>query len=576
MSEAPRVTIAGGGLAGLTAALRLAERDYRVTVYEQQPTIGGNLGSRDVGRGVHLDVYPHMYNNWYHNFWSLLADVRKERREELFEPFSTVKQLRRGQYPKFRDLTDAYSPWHLLRNMFAGVGPPADMFVFAYASMDLLAERLNPTMPLEEVSVNGFLQGRPYMTEEAAAAYNSAITTIWALPGHLTSAEDYRTYLAYCFADPEPSYWLPRGAALEQVVRPLERALQDAGVTLERSTQVARVAVEQGRVREIGLQRTRFDAQQQAWVGDGEVRAESIDELVLAVPPLALSRLVRAAAPGERIVDALPQMAAVSRLRTQQIPLLHVYFTRRLTGVPAEPVGLFRSRFDLAFTDISQTWDEPDFANCTVLALSSSDVAGLPGTGPQEDALAMLLELADYLDFDPGRDWGESPDIDWGRTRYNTNKDAQLFVNEAGTDQWRPSASYEGVSNLSFAGDFCRNHIGMTTIESAVTTGLHAAQAIVERRGAGRPVEIFEPASLPDSYFLWYRYAWAPYALAAKWWSAGGDYARAISPYSSYSSDTRARMRTMLTPSRPPRRQRRESRRTWSTRAMSGSGSAAN
>jgi hypothetical protein len=135
-------------------------------------------------------------------------------------------------------------------------------------------------------------------------------------------------------------------------------------------------------------------------------------------------------------------------------------------------------------------------------------------------------------------------------------------VNEAGTDQWRPSASYEGVSNLSFAGDFCRNHIGMTTIESAVTTGLQAAQAIVERRGAGKPVEILEPASLPDSYFLWYRYAWAPYAIAAKWWSAGGDYARAISPYSSYSSGTRARMRTMLTPSRPPRRQRRESRRT--------------
>jgi hypothetical protein len=560
MNEGARVTVAGGGLAGLTAALRLAERGYRVTVYEQKAAIGGNLGSRDV-RGVHLDVYPHMYLNWYHNFWNLLADVTPARRDDLFEPFSTVKQLRRGQYPKFSSLTDAYSPWHLFQNMFAGIGPPADMFVFAYASLDLLAERLGPTMPLDEVSVNGFLQGRPYMTEEAAAAYNSAITTVWALPGYLTSAEDYRTYLSYSFADPEPSYWLPRGSALKQVMRPLKRALKDAGVTIACSKQLTGVDCRNGRVTEIELRGTRFDSQGQTWVGDGEVRTEEVDELVLAVAPLALSRLVRAAAPGERIVDAVPEMADVPRLRTQQIPLLHVCFTRKLTGVPAEPVGLFRSRFDLAFTDISQTWEEPDFANRTVLALSCSDVAGLPGTEDDDDAFAMLVELADYLDFDPGQEWGESPDIDWARTDYNANRDAQLFVNEAGTDVWRPAVSYPGISNLSFAGDFCRNHIGMTTIESAVTTGLQAAQAIVERRG-GRPVDIFEPTSLPDSYFLWLRYAWAPYALAAKWWSAGGDYARAIAPYSSNSADTRRRMRTMLTPTRPPRRQRRESRRT--------------
>ena len=36
MTEVPRVTVAGGGLAGLTAALRLAERGYRVRLYEQK------------------------------------------------------------------------------------------------------------------------------------------------------------------------------------------------------------------------------------------------------------------------------------------------------------------------------------------------------------------------------------------------------------------------------------------------------------------------------------------------------------------------------------------------------------
>jgi hypothetical protein len=97
-----------------------------------------------------------------------------------------------------------------------------------------------------------------------------------------------------------------------------------------------------------------------------------------------------------------------------------------------------------------------------VLAISSSDPFGLPGTSDDDDALAMLHELAEYLDFDPGRSWGESPEIDWERTSYDPNSDAQLFVNETGTDVWRPNEASEGIRNLYFAGDFCRNRIGMT------------------------------------------------------------------------------------------------------------------
>ena len=58
MSEPTRVTIAGGGLAGLTAALRLAERGYRVKLYEQKPILGGVLASRPVGAGLELGAAP--------------------------------------------------------------------------------------------------------------------------------------------------------------------------------------------------------------------------------------------------------------------------------------------------------------------------------------------------------------------------------------------------------------------------------------------------------------------------------------------------------------------------------------
>jgi hypothetical protein len=382
-------------------------------------------------------------------------------------------------------------------------------------------------MSLENMSVNGFLNARPYMTERASAAYDSFITEVWAIPSYLASAEDFRLYLEYCLADPTPAFWLPRGSALQQVIAPLTAALEAAGVETVRSVQITSVSCADGRVSEIGLRGTSFDPDLDAWVGTGDSWTEDVDELILAVPSLGLLELVRAAEPGHRIVEAEPETAELSRLRAQQIPIINLYFNRKLRHIPAEPVGLFDSRYCLAFTDISQTWEGvADFADRTVLAFSASDIYGLPGTTPTDDAQAMLVELAEYLEFDPGTAWGESTDIDWERTRYDTNADATLFVNETGTDVWRPRATADHLSNLSFAGDFCQNRIGMTTIESAVTTGLEAAAAIVERRGIGAAVEITEPDSLPGALYVWLRYAWAPYAAAAKTWSAGGDYVR--------------------------------------------------
>jgi hypothetical protein len=546
MSEAPRVTVVGGGLAGLTAALRLAERGYRVKLYEQKSMLGGDLGSRPGAGGVELDVYPHMYPSWYHNFWRLLSDVTDGDRDERFRPVSGYSQLRRREFPRFEAVTDIYSPRHIFQNLFSGVGPPADMLVFGYATVDLLAERLNPTMSLDNVSVTGFLNARPYMTERAAAACDNFITTVWAIPAYLTSADDYRTYLDYSLAEPEPAFWLARGPAARQVIEPLTAALEAAGVEIVRSVQVARVSCTGARVTEIGLRNCRLDPVSRTWVGSGNGWTEEVDELILAVPPPALLSLVRSGEPGRRIVERTPRLAEVSRLQTQRIPILNLYFRRKLVGIPVEPVGLFESKLSLAFTDISKTWQRvSEFAGKTVLAVSASDPYALPGTDWRDDAFAMLRELAEYLDFHPGTRWGESSDIDWERTRYEPNADAQLFINQTGTDVWRPAAACGGVSNLCFAGDFCANRIGMTTIESAVTTGLEAARVIVERRGIGRPIEIAEPNSLPGALYVWLRYAWAPYAFAAKAWSAGSDYVRWL--------------RGLFTPAGPPGRQRRES-----------------
>lgn len=536
MSAAPQVTVAGGGIAGLSAALRLAERGYRVKVIEPTDRLGGNLGSRSGVGGVEHDVYPHMYLNWYRNLWRLLGDVTGADPKSSFTPYETVWQLRRDEYPRFAGTRDAYSPWnlaHVLENLRSGVAPPADMFVFGYASVDLLAERMHTTVQLDEMSVSAFLHARPYMTDRAAEAYNSFITAVWALPSYLTSATDYQEYLEYCLADPTPAFWLPRGPAGKVVIEPLVAALRSAGVEIVQGVRVAGVSCRERRVEEIELERGGVDPVSGEWTASGSdsERAwrEPVDELILAVPPMDLSRLVRTGDTGGRIVELAPKMAELSTLRAHPIPIVHLYLKRKLRSLPAEPVGLSGSSLALAFTDISQTWSGVDaFRDRTVLALSSSDPYGLPRTSPEDDAMAMLREAAAYLDFDPGAAWGASAEIDWDRTRYSSNADAKLFINAVGTDPWRPPTRCEGIANLSFAGDFCASKIGMTTIESAVTSGLEAARVIVDRRGFGEPVQVLQPRSLPTALYLWLRYALGPYAAYAKAWSMADDCASGL------------------------------------------------
>jgi phytoene dehydrogenase-like protein len=525
VSDGPAVTIAGGGLSGLTAALRLAQRGYKITVYEQKSWLGGNLGSRREADGEHLDIYPHMYLEWYHNFWALLEEATKQRKEERFESFSTVKQLSKGDFPRFASLTNMYSPWWLLPNLLSGVGRPADMFIFGYANFDLLAEAYNPTISLDNVDVNAFVNTRPYMTGGASDAFDSFITRVWAIPSYLASATDYRSYLRSSILNPLPAYWLPSGPASKQVIEPLVAAVRAAGVDIVTTTELTGVTCADARVTEIGLQATRFDTDAQAWVGvEGSRRTEAVENLLLAVPAASLSLLVRTpvAAGQESVVQAAPDIAGIVRLRAAQVPLIYLYFKRKLPQIPEEPVGLVGSSLSLAFTDVSQTWCQIGaFEGRTVLAVSASDTGGLPGTTSEADAQAMLLELSDYLPFDPGRHWGESPDIDWDRTVYDTNADSQLFINQTGTDAWRPHSSSDHIANIYVAGDFCTNDVGMTTIESAVTTGLQAAKVIVERNGHGEPVTIIPPdrSLLYDLGFVWARYALGPSAYATSLWS---------------------------------------------------------
>ena len=79
----PSAIVVGAGMAGLSAAFYLAERGFEVTVYEKEKRAGGNLGAiisqarkrRSLQEGDIFEVYPHMFGDWYNNFWQIMDRV---------------------------------------------------------------------------------------------------------------------------------------------------------------------------------------------------------------------------------------------------------------------------------------------------------------------------------------------------------------------------------------------------------------------------------------------------------------------------------------------------------------------
>src|SRR4051812_23443286 len=73
LQRSKTVGIVGGGLAGLSCAVALADQGFEVTVFEAAPHLGGRARSwRNEVTGDTVDIGPHVVHSEYRNFLALL------------------------------------------------------------------------------------------------------------------------------------------------------------------------------------------------------------------------------------------------------------------------------------------------------------------------------------------------------------------------------------------------------------------------------------------------------------------------------------------------------------------------
>jgi hypothetical protein len=535
----PEVTVVGAGIAGLAAALRLAEQGFKVTLFEQEDFLGGKLGAH-IDRRDDPPPYPndyhehsfHMYLNWYHNFWRIADEIGIR---DQFKAQPEMNYLKRDQFAKAGQspqLINVGAVDSTLHNIFSGVESPADMLIYGYSLIDLLGSRPPPAGSLANTSVYDFLTSRPYMTERAVALHGQTLAKAFANPTYLNAARTYQRFIGYGYRQPSPMTWLLQGNTQQHLFEPLQKHLEKLKVDIRKLHRLDRIDVERGKI--VNLEISRLKPVQQNDLAiprrHSSVEAERLHwsingDVVLAVPVNALSQLVDV-----KTFLAAPSLGDVRRLPTQPMASLDVYFRRKLPNVPAGITLLLDSPYDLTCIDYSQLWRDGGPKDVTFFNLVMSDFSIF---AQYEDVrYAPLIkeylysELRHYIEFDyvpqgPGEN--KRDDIDRDRCYLQTNVNEQLFTNQVGTWRYRPEATC-AIENLFLAGDFCKTFIDVVTIEGAVVSGLIAAEALRQKANVGTPIEIIEPDSYPQAMMAALTLMGAPYAYAAKAWTmlAGG------------------------------------------------------
>jgi monoamine oxidase len=478
------VTVIGGGLAGMTAAFRLAQRGLRVQLVEAGPRLGGKAGANRNAADFDEHGY-HIFPTWYLNVWSIVDELGIR---DHFVECTDFRQLVAGRFPQTRSLHNIGAIGSSWRNLTSGVMSLPEMSLFYYATLDLVSQHYRERAFLDQISMSGFIRSRFYRTENVAREFQDLMLKGISVPSFMVSAMTMQKVMRNWVRYPTPMYRILDGNLQQFFIEPFAEQLRANSVKILLGRRLVQLEVDGTRVVGLTFQGAK----------GGSTHLEP-DWVVLAIPVEKLREVL-----DDGLYKAAPSLFGINHLRAAAMAALDVYCNRRLVNLPRDHVNLIGSRFGLSFIDVSQTWSGYD---TTVLNVIASDFEELETVSDAEAAKQIVAELQRFL-----------PELSWERIDhycFQSNKTEPLFMNDVGIWKYRPKATCE-LDNLFLAGDFCQSHIDLVSMEGAVSTGLLAAEALRGRAGVPRPVEVVVPERLPRWLFVAGRMGLMPAAAACK------------------------------------------------------------
>jgi squalene-associated FAD-dependent desaturase len=449
------VIIVGGGLAGLAAAVALAQRGVRGTLLESRPALGGRAGSFvDTATGERIDNCQHVSMGCCTNLRHFVESIgaadafRWEDVLYFIGPDGDVQQLRAGRWP---------APLHLARAFLRFSFLSRHDRLSIARGLRLLARERGAAQPAR--SFSEWLAGQ-HQTPAAVDRFWKVVL-VSALSETLDRVDvgaARKVFVDGFLAHREGwKVGIPRAPLGELYGDRLTDWLAAHGVAVRLLTAVRRIV--------------RADADGcELELADGTVLAAR--DVVLAVPHHRVPAL---------LPDALRthlQLARVERLETAPISSVHLWLDRPAIDLPHAVLIERLSQWVFNRTALAATAVENSAAWYYQVVISASrNVAGRP-----------QANVIDEVQQELGAIWPGVREARRLHARMVTEHRA-VFSPLPGSDEFRPPQQSPAPA-LQLAGDWTRTG-WPATMEGAVRSGYLAAENILARRG--RPERLVQP-----------------------------------------------------------------------------------
>ncbi|MDB5388999.1 MAG: pds [Planctomycetaceae bacterium] len=443
----PHVVIVGGGLAGMAAAVALVKSDFRVTLLESRPRLGGRASSFvDQTTGTTIDNCQHVNLGCCTNFLHFcqetgIADsLRTEHSLTFVGPNRRLHSLKASWLP---------APLHLLPS-FARLSYLSwyDKWRLAWG-LRALAHRRNAT---SEMLMSDWLVQQRQTPGTISRVWQVVLVSALSETLDRITVRDARKVFVDAFLANR------HGWEMQVPTVPLDTLyservgewLRSHHVDVRQQVGVKQIAIADNRVQHVVLR-------------DGQLI--DADDLILAVP----ARLVAALLPSG--IAQHPTLSQLEQLEWAPISSVHLWFDRPFLPVPHATLVDRLSQW--IFSRGSTVQPDGTLAEYYQVVISASRM--LANRTQLEIVADIVRELSEI--------WPEAAAARLLKSRVVTEHKACLSM-LPGNDKLRPDQATI-VSNLFLAGDWTRTG-WPSTMEGAVRSGYLAAEAICRRHGTPR------------------------------------------------------------------------------------------